>query len=329
MLAVSADVGGTYLKAGLVDGSGRLHEFLTLPTEARKGRDVVIEKLLNVLHELIQKAGGIGNVSGVGLGVTGQVDYLTGKIIGGLEDKIPGWIGTPVKEIIEGALNLPTFVDNDGNVAALGEFKAGAGKGVRNMVCLTIGTGIGSGIIMHGRLLRGPVGEIGHVSIAFNGPACGCGSTGCLELYASASAMIRKAVEAIKGGAETIIVSLVNENLEAIDIATICDAARKGDKFALKLIRETAFYLGVGLANVVNILHPELIVVGGGITSLAPFFIKELTDVVKARAFYACSEGWRIVPSQLGPYAGVIGAGLMVFQELERTRPVEGRGNEF
>jgi len=327
MLVVSADVGGTFLKAGLVDRNGRIYECSTAPTKASQGRDGVLKQLFATIQNLLEKARGKGSVVGIGLGVTGQVDFSTGRIIGGLEGKIPGWIGTPIKEIIEDSFSLPTFVDNDGNVAAIGEFTVGAGRGVRDMVCLTIGTGIGSGIIVGGKLLRkvtGSAGEVGHVSIAFNGIPCGCGSTGCLELYASASSMIRRAVEGIKGGAKTIITSLVNGNLENINIAAIRDAAERGDRFALNLIRDTAFYLGAGLANVVNILGPELIVIGGGIIPLAPFLIKKLTDVVKTRAFYTASEGLRIVPSQLGPYAGVIGAGLMVFQELEAVRPVEG-----
>lgn len=330
-LAVSADVGGTYLKAGLIDRSGRLRHPLVLPTEAGRGKDFVISRLSDVIHELVRKAGGKDGVIGIGLGVTGQVDYRTGKIIGGLESKIPGWIGTPIKEIMEHHFNLPTFVDNDGNVAAIGELLVGAGRGVKDMVCLTIGTGIGSGIIVRGKLLRkatGSAGEVGHVSIAFDGPPCGCGSTGCLELYASASAMIRRTMAEIKRGTKTIIASLANGNLESVNIATIRDAAERGDRFALNLIRDMAFYLGAGLTNVVNILGPELIIIGGGITPLVPFLIKELTDVIKTRAFYTASDDLRVVASQLGPYAGVIGAGLMVFQELEETQSVKGAENE-
>lgn len=322
VFVVSVDVGGTLMKAGLVDCVGKLYECFTTPTNATQGKDAVLEQLFAVIRSLLEKAGSKASVVGIGLGVTGQVDFGTGRIIGGLEHKIPGWIGTPIKEIIENRFSLPAFVDNDGNVATIGEFMVGAGRGVKDMVCLTIGTGIGSGIIMRGKLLRkaiGSAGEVGHISIAFDGLPCGCGSTGCLELYASASSMIRRAIEAIKGGAKTIITSLVNGNLEAINIATIRDAAERGDRFALNLIRDTAFYLGVGLANVVNILGPELIVVGGGITPLAPFLVKKLVNVVKARAFYTTAEGLRIVTSQLGPYAGVIGAGLMVFQELEEV----------
>lgn len=211
-------------------------------------------------------------------------------------------------------------VDNDGNVSAIAEHRVGAGVGTDSMVSITIGTGIGSGLIIGGKLVRGVsgfAGEIGHMSINHEGPICDCGNRGCLEAYVSGPAMIRMILDGIKKKDEISILRLVNNDVAAISPRTIGLAARQGDKLALAVIEKTSHYLGVGLANLVNILRPEAIVIGGGIAQLQNLLFDRVRRVTAERIFGVASDELRILPSKLGPHAGVIGAALLAFENVE------------
>lgn len=325
---IGADVGGTHIKGGIVDARGHLKAKETLKTDAKGGS----EKILAALRELILALQGIASkdgltIGGAGIGVTGQVDFRSGAIVGGIEGKIPSWIGTPVKDLIQKEFGLPVIVDNDGNVSALAEYKVGAGAGASSMVSITIGTGIGGGLIIGGELFRGATGvagELGHVCIDRDGPLCDCGNRGCLEAYVSGPAMIRMVLERLSEGQKTSILRLANNRRDAINPEIVGLAAREGDKLAIAVIEEISRSLGVGLANIVNVLCPEVIVIGGGVAQLGELLFERVRIHTVEWVFGVAANELRILPSKLGPHAGVIGAALLAFEHLASSHHQEG-----
>jgi len=324
---VGVDVGGTFIKAGIVSGEGVLSESVAVSTEAASGAARVLAQSSALIQGLLSKAGSEQwAVQGIGVGVTGQVDFRSGTVVSGIEDKIPGWVGTSVRQFIEEQFHLPTWVDNDGMVAAIGEHIFGAGKGVSNLVCLTIGTGIGSGIILEGKPFRGasgPAGELGHLTINFDGPRCGCGNQGCLEAYVSKSALVNKAMRAIEAGEHSRIAQLVGHKLEEITVETIGTAARQKDSLAQRIITEMSDHLSYGLMNVINVLGPERIVLAGGCAQLGDLFIDRVRKLVRKHTFSQAAQRTEIILSRLGQHAGVIGAGALVLHELHNKHHKE------
>lgn len=325
---IGIDIGGTHMKGGIVDAQGKLKAKESLKTDAKGGS----EKILASLGGLIISLQGIAREEGltidaVGIGVTGQVDHRSGTIVGGIEGKIPGWIGTPVKDRIEKEFGPPVVVDNDGNVSAIAEYKVGAGVGTSSMASITIGTGIGGGLILDGKLFRGSAGvagELGHVCIDRDGPFCDCGNRGCLEAYVSGPAMIRMVLEHINRGQETSILRLANNRRDAINPEIVGLAAREGDKLAMAVIEEISRSLGVGLANIVNVLCPEVIVIGGGVAQLGELLFEKVRIHTAEWVFGGATNKLQILPSKLGPYAGVIGAALLAFEHLASSHYQEG-----
>ena len=325
---IGADVGGTHIKGGIVDARGHLKTKETLKTDAKGGS----EKILAALRELIVALQGIAGkegitIVGVGIGVTGQVDFRSGAIVGGIAGKIPGWIGTPVKDLIQKEVGLPVVVDNDGNVSALAEHRVGAGLGTSSMASITIGTGIGGGLILDGKLFRGSAGvasELGHWCIDIDGPLCDCGIRGCLEAYVSGSAMIRMVLKRLSKGQETSILRLANNRHDEINPEIVGLAAREGDKLAIAVIEEISRTLGVGLANIVNVLCPEVIVIGGGVAQLGELLFERVRIYTAEWVFGVAINALRILPSKLGPHAGVIGAALLAFEHLASSHHHEG-----
>lgn len=319
---LGVDVGGTFIKAGIVSSQGDLYESVAIPTESASGAGHVLKQLVDLIQGLLSSAESRRwIVEGIGVGVTGQVDFASGTIISGIEEKIPGWVKTPVRRFMEERFRLPTWVDNDGMVAAIGEHAFGAGKGASSLVCLTIGTGIGSGIILEGKPFRGvvgPAGEIGHLIINFEGPRCGCGNRGCLEAYVSKGALISKAQTAIQAGESSLIEQLANHKVEDITVEMIGTAARQQDPLAQRIINEMSEHLSYGLMNVINVLGPERIVLSGGCAELGDLFIDKVREYVKKHTFSQAAQKTEIVISRLGQYVGVIGAGALALQELKK-----------
>jgi glucokinase len=246
-------------------------------------------------------------VVGVGIGCPGPLDLQTGTII--VTPNL-AWAGYPIRDRIAARLELPAALDNDANCATYGEWWQGAGRGTRHMAGVTLGTGIGGGLICDGRLLRGAsdsAGEFGHTTIDFNGRRCACGNYGCLEAYASGPNIALRAREGIEAGYESAITGMVDGDLSRITALTVSEALMAGDEYAHEIILETARLLGAGVANTVNMFNPEVVVLMGGVANAGEHLFAPLRAEVKRRAFAVAVAACRIVPGELEA-PGVVGA---------------------
>ena len=305
---VGIDVGGTNIVAGTVaqDGSEILG-VLSEPTISEEGPDAVVTRIVDLARASIARANG-REIAGVGIGSPGPLDTKTGMVL--LTPNL-GWVNMPLRDRVASALGLPATLDNDANCAIFGEWWRGAARGVEHVVGLTIGTGIGGGIVLHGDIYRGAsdiAGEIGHMTIDSNGRRCKCGNYGCLEAYASGPAIAARAVEGIEAGADSALPRLVGGDLRKITAQVVYDAAHEGDEFALEVVRDTAKFLGAGVANIINIFNPQVVVICGGVTRAGDKLFVPLRSEVKRRAFKPAVEVCRILPGELPGTAGVWGA---------------------
>lgn len=311
---VGVDVGGTNVKIALIDKKGEILFSKTVPTRAEMGYEYTINNMKQSIRELVDEAKIDKNsLEGIGFGFPGQIDCDNGIVR--ILPNIPGWINVPIAEIMQKEFNVPVKVDNDVRCAALAELNYGAGVGCNNLICITVGTGIGSGLIVNGRLVRGAsnaAGEIGHVKLSINdGPICGCGDTGCMEAYASGPAIVAMAKDYIKGGKSTKYREMTNTKSE-ITPAVVAQAAKEGDVVAQRIFTIMGEYIGTGLASVVNLLNPEKIVIGGGVADAGEILINPLKETLTKRAMPIQGAAVEIVPAQLGNTAGVIGASLLI-----------------
>lgn len=292
--AIGVDIGGTKILSAIIDERGNIVKSLRVPSEGKEGRDKILSHLYEAIEGLISE-----DIVGIGIGTAGQVDPDSGTIVTATPN-LKDWAGTPLKDIIEKKFGLPTYVDNDGNVAALGEWWAGGGRGARCLLCLTIGTGIGSGIVYEGKVFRGAKGvgaELGHMSIKYDGIRCNCGGIGCIEAYASGPALMKKLQE--KGKL----------------IATPDDVLRyaeSGDTIVLEAIEEIGTLLGYAMVSFINIFNPDIILLSGGVSNLGDFLIRPIRKIVDT---YALPGGRdvKITRATLGENAGVVGASALVF----------------
>lgn len=309
---IGVDIGGTNLVVGAVREDGReVRGVVSELTGAPEGPDAVIERILTMGRGVIaatRRDDPAAELLGVGIGSPGPLDRARGLVIFTPNLR---WKNMPVRDRIGTGLGLPASLDNDANCAMLGEHWRGAAQGTRDAVCFTIGTGIGGGVVIGGELFHGAsdvAGEIGHITIEVNGRRCGCGNDGCLEAYASGPAIARRAVEAIEAGAISDIIDRVRGQLDQITAQTVFEAVDAGDALADELVRDTARYLGVGIANLLNILNPEVVVVCGGVTKAGDHLFLPLRREVARRAFRPAVDACRIVPGSLPGTAGVVGA---------------------
>jgi len=263
---VGIDLGGTNIVVGAVaeDGS-ELVGLVSEPTLPEQGGDAVIARIVKLARASIAAARG-KEIAGVGIGSPGPLDTKTGIVI--LTPNL-GWTNMPLRDRVAAGVKLPAVLDNDANCAIYGEWWRGAAQGVKDVVGLTIGTGIGGGIVLGGEIYHGAsdaAGEIGHMTINANGRLCKCGNHGCLEAYASGPAIAARAVEGIQAGAKTGLPQYVGGDLSKITAQVVYEAANDGDAYALEVVRETAKLLGAGVASIVNIFNPEVVVICGGVT---------------------------------------------------------------
>jgi glucokinase len=222
-----------------------------------------------------------------------------------------GWVDVPLRDLLSNAVGLEATLDNDANCATFGEWWQGAGRGLNSMVGITLGTGIGGGIILNGELVHGAsdaAGEIGHMSIDFTGRRCKCGNYGCLEAYCSGPNIAARAREGIEAGAESVLVELVDGDLGRITAATVYEAVVLEDTYANEVMTETAKILGAGIANIINVLNPEAVVIAGGVTRAGPHLFVPLGSEVRRRAFRSAERACRILPAELPESAGMVGA---------------------
>ncbi|MBL8985327.1 MAG: ROK family protein [Gemmatimonadales bacterium] len=319
--ALGIDIGGTNLVVGAVSEDGRRVLGLeTEPTGAPQGADHVIDRIVAMTERTIAAARAAdpdADIVGVGIGSPGPLDTKSGIVL--LTPNL-GWVNMPVRDRIASRLDLPAALDNDANCAMAGEWWVGAAQGARHAVTFTLGTGIGGGIVVDGKLLHGAsdvAAEIGHITIETNGRRCGCGNDGCLEAYASGPAIARRAVEAIVAGADSSLNLIVGGDPSRITAQTVYQAAAAGDPLALEVVQDTAKYLGVGVANLINILNPEVVVICGGVTQAGDRLFTPLRREVTRRAFRPAVQACRIVPGALPGTAGVVGA-AKVFLDAHR-----------
>lgn len=307
------DIGGTNIKYGLVDGKGKVLFKEQRPTMVEKGADPLMHLVTNISERLLYHAAEEDlPVKYLGVGTPGAVDR-NGKVIS-LSPNIIGWQGMEIGRVLRERLNLPVVVDNDVNAMAVAESRFGAAVGYRSVVCVAVGTGVGGGIVIDGKLWRGAnytAGEIGHMSINLNGPQCRCGNKGCLEVYCSSAAIIGKVKARITNQLPPIFEEVLESNIDNLSIKRVFAAAKKGDPDALAVISETAEYLGVGLASVVNLLNPEIVVIGGGVADGGAGFVETVSAEIRKRAFGSATENLRIARATLGNDAGFIGAGIL------------------
>lgn len=314
LLAIGVDLGGTNIAVGAasLDGS-RQFGMHSIPTRAELGADAVVDRIVlaaeQTIAETLSATGAKREqIVGVGIGAPGPLDRASGLVL--LTPNL-GWTNFPLRDRVGDALKLPATLDNDANCATLGEWWIGAARGAQQVVGLTIGTGIGGGLILDGRLFHGVsdvAGEFGHTTIEANGRRCGCGNYGCLEAYASGPAIAGRAREALAGGEPSSMPATVGGDLSRITAATVYDSAKQGDRLAQEVVRETARFLGIGIANLLNIFNPEVVVLAGGVTQAGDQLFEPMRAEVRRRAFKPAVDACRIVPGALQGNAGVLGA---------------------
>lgn len=310
---IGVDLGGTNIKIALVDMEGRIVYSNSEPTGAEMGYEYTINNIKEMIRSCLRETKTQKEaVESIGIGVPGQVDFERG-IVSCLPN-IPGWVDIPLSKMINEEFDLPVGVDNDVNCAALGEFYYGAGKGSKNVVCITVGTGVGAGIILNGQLIRGisgAAGEVGHLILQDNGgEICGCGNTGCLESLASGPSIVKMARDYIAGG-KTAKFREIAVNAR-ITPKIVAEAAKQGDAVSKKIYEITGYWLGIALANVVNLLNPEKIIIGGGVAQADDILLEPVRETIKKRALKISADAVKIVPAQLEESAGVVGASLLL-----------------
>jgi glucokinase len=321
---VGVDLGGTNIVVGVLPADGGTGDVLalrTVPTEAQRGAKYVVDRIIGLIHDAMAEVvtdhgGSRDDFAGVGIGSPGPLDRSTGTVI---NTPNLGWRNFPLRDLISNAVGLPATLDNDANCATYGEWWLGAGRHVDTLVGLTLGTGIGGGIVLNGEIFHGAsdaAGEIGHMTIEANGRKCKCGNYGCLEAYASGPAIALRAVEGLEAGAESLLPALANGRLEDITAATVYEAVVLGDPYANEVMRETAKLLGAGVANLINVLNPEMIVIAGGVTRAGEHLFGPLRAEVRRRAFRSAQEACEIVSGQLPGTAGVVGAVAVFKREM-------------
>ncbi|MDE0021023.1 MAG: ROK family protein [Candidatus Poribacteria bacterium] len=303
MNVIGIDIGGTKLAAAFADASGRIFQKSVRPTNSNRGPDAVLRDVINMARRLSKKEG----TEPIGVSFGGPYDVETGRV--GDVPNMPGWKDLPLREALSSAFpGRKIVIDNDANAAALAEWKLGAGRGFQNIVYLTMGTGIGAGAIVNGRLLRGQsnaAGEIGHICLVPDGPVCGCGKRGCLEAFCSGPAAARRARDKLAlGMADDGLLQNAGIDLNALKMEHLVIEAQNGNRFALAHLEETAMYMAWGVASLANVLSPEIALLGTVAVAAGDLLLKPLREHLKRFVFPAIGEQLRIEPAGLGELVG-------------------------
>jgi glucokinase len=321
---LAVDIGGTKILTAVFASAGKMLASEICPTLADEGLAAVLERLCRFMGEFLEKNSlEPSRLAGIGIACAGGIDTNRGVVVTP-SPNMPDWVDVPLADIIHKRFGVKTCVINDASAAALGEHLYGVGKGVKDLVLFTLGTGIGGGIIADRKLYLGAVGsagELGHMTVDVNGPRCGCGNTGCLEMLASGRAIERDAIGRLHQGAASSLSAMVKGEIEEITAAQVGEAARSGDPLACEVISRAAYYLGIGLVNAVNIFNPEMVVLGGGMAELGDMLIEPARRMVTERAWSVSSRAVRIVTALLGNEAGVYGAAAFVLDRLKGRMP--------
>ncbi|RJQ51502.1 MAG: ROK family protein [Nitrospiraceae bacterium] len=326
-IAVGMDIGGTNTRISLVTETGEALLSRQIPTPCVSGGDSVrfgellTENLRDFMDDENTRAlssgeRGMSGIAGIGIGFAGLIDREHGKIF--KSPNISSADGLPVREIFESEFHFPVIVENDANAYAFGEKWVGAGRDIDNFVVLTLGTGLGGGHIYKGDLYEGPL-EIGHIIIEPNGRFCTCGGHGCLESYTSGRAIVDRAITSIKNGAKSSLIECCEGNYYKITPELVFQMALDGDNLSREIFREAGHYLGLGIANLANILSVEAVIIGGGLIGAWDLFIEELTKEAFKRSFKPTPANIKILKSALAKDAGAVGAAGLVFRKISAT----------
>jgi glucokinase len=308
---IGIDLGGTKICGAIASFEGDIISKYTISTKAEEGEKAVLERIITVIEKVIEESKlDKDEIISIGIGSPGPLDAKEGKII--TTPNLPFKNFNIVKPIKD-KFNIPVYLDNDANAAAIGEYVFGAGKGTDSMVFITVSTGIGGGAVLNGKVYRGNTCnalEIGHMTIEKNGPRCNCGNYGCAEALASGTAIARFAKEAVEKGETTSLSSF-----EKITAYEVFKEAEKGDSVAKSVLNKALNYLGICVSNIIASFDPEMVIIGGGVSKGGAIVFDKVKDVVQQRCFKVMWENTKIVPAALGTDAGVIGAVALAIME--------------
>lgn len=309
---IGLDLGGTNIKGGVCDADGRVLVKQSINTQGDRGFEHVLERMARLAEELRAHADlPREEIAGVGIGAPGPMSHARGIVHAA--PNLSGFVNVPLRDRLAARLGLPVVLENDANAAAYGEFVAGAGRGVRSLVMLTLGTGIGGGVVLDGRLWRGAfdnAGEVGHMIVVPDGRPCPCGQRGCLERYASAHAVAQRLIDAVRDGAESALADRVRRG-EALDARDVLAAIKAGDQTAARIWDETCYYLAVCAVNLRHLLNPELIVLAGGLINAGPRLLQPTQAHFERLSWRLAPDAPRLALATLGPDAGLVGAALL------------------
>ncbi len=321
--AIGIDIGGTKIAAGIVDEQARILSRYETRRHSGQPPDVVVEAAQRAF-QVVLKASGLerGDLVGAGVGFAGHANAREGLVL--TSSNLPAWDRVPLRQVLSERLELPVVLDNDCNAAALAEHRYGAGRGSLHMVYVVFSTGVGAGIIINGQLYRGHIGtagEVGHTVVDVDGRRCSCGKRGCLMSWACGMALAELTRERVRAGEDTVIREMASGDLASINGEMVSEAAQRGDRVARELIQLTGKYLGIGLSTVVQVLNPEVIVVGGGLTNMGSLLMDPCLHALRGNVHPVLADSARVVMSQLGKDVGIVGAAALAFAELGNTRP--------
>ncbi|NLK94556.1 MAG: ROK family protein [Clostridiales bacterium] len=312
---IGVDLGGTKISTAISTFEGNILSQTVIPTNANEGEEAVINRIISTIEEVLKGANASPNdVQAIGIGSPGPLDAKKGIII--TTPNLPFKNYNVVKPIKD-KFNIPTFIDNDANVAAIGEYMFGAGKGKENIVFFTVSTGVGGGAVLNGKAYRGNTSnalEIGHMTVEPNGPRCNCGNIGCLEAVASGTAIGKRGQEAVSTNVETSL-----RKYDKITSYEVFTEAKNGDEVSKEIVDNALNYLGIGVANAISIFDPEMVIIGGGVSKVGDILFDTVKAVVKKRCFKSMAESCEIVPAGLGGDAGVMGAVALAILESKNN----------
>lgn len=316
---IGIDLGGTNIKGAIFNSKFQSIIENSILTEAVKGPDYVLNRIKVFIEDLIRKGGvSFNSIKSMGMGIPGLLDPNEGLSI--FSPNFPGWENIHVVNSMKKHFDFPVFIDNDVRVNLYGEWKYGAGKGYKNIVLITLGTGLGSGIVNDEKVVHGTTfsaGEIGHMNMYRNGRPCRCGSSGCLGRYVSAVGMVNTFKEKLVEGRTSIVQKWVSNNNEQIEAFMISEAYDQGDLLAKEVLNETGTLLGFGLANIINLLNPEIVIVGGGMSAAGDRLLNPVRDAVNKHTLKLSGQACRVIQGNLGSRAGMIGAAVYSYEKCK------------
>lgn len=316
IVSIGIDIGGTNIRFGVVDEAGNITVRKRAKTEAGEGFGRILGKLERGISSLSKKVFEGGHtLKGVGIGVPGIISPKEGIVR--FSPNLPGWVDAPLRDAVASFTSVPVVIENDANAYALGEATYGAGRGVGSLLCITLGTGVGGGIILDGGIWRGAdgmAGEVGHITADPRGPLCQCGNSGCLERYSSATALIERAVQALVKGKKSTLSEMYRHDPSSITPEALANAAKNGDRLAISMYRDVGKYLGIVSAGIINLLNIDRIIIGGGLAGSWELFIGPLKREIEVRAFTIPARRCEVVQGALGDDAGILGAASLVLK---------------